>query len=146
MTAGDLDEITLIEKDSFPRPWSLESFERELSLKFSSFFVAETDDGGLAGYGGLWLFTGEGHILSIAVKRDLRNKGIAKALLKRIMEFAQRRGAHTLFLEVGRKNSAARRLYESFGFNEYASRCNYYLDDDAVLMECVIGERTENVL
>lgn len=138
MEARDVREVSLIERESFRKPWSEESFlaevKSEFKHRFSRFFVAETVDGSIAGYAGIWFYSGEGHIVNIAVRKDLRYMGVGKSLLKHMLDFASENGARSFFLEVASHNAAARRMYESFGFREYAVRRHYYPGDDALLM------------
>ena len=53
-------------------------------------------------------------------------------------DVARKHGAVQMFLEVRPSNTAAVRLYESFGFNEMAIRRGYYPArggrEDAILM------------
>ena len=140
MQESDLPAILTIERESFPNPWSEQSFLCELRSKtnFSKFFVAECSGGSIAGYAGVWFFYGEGHVANIAIKKDFRAKGIGKSLLNYIIAFAREKGAQKMFLEVAAKNLTARRLYKSFGFKEDGIRRNYYPGDDAMLMSCEI--------
>jgi ribosomal protein S18 acetylase RimI-like enzyme len=82
--------------------------------------VAIDEQGDCVGY--IW-FTLEGafyrfpYLLNIAVKRDLRGRGIGKKLLALFEEkgFAK---ASRLFLLVSDFNAAAKRLYQAVGYKE----------------------------
>ncbi len=71
-------------------------------------------------------------ILNLAVAPAWRRRGVARALLRRVLE--DRRGR--VFLEVRESNSAARSLYATAGFREIGVRQNYYHDppEPAIVM------------
>ncbi len=83
-------------------------------------FVARDENGDCAGY--IW-FTLDGafyrfpYLLNIAVKKELRGKGIGKKLLALFEEkgFAK---ASRLFLLVSDFNAGAKRLYQVIGYQE----------------------------
>ncbi|MEW6040861.1 MAG: ribosomal protein S18-alanine N-acetyltransferase [Elusimicrobiota bacterium] len=138
MREADLPSVLSIEKESFIQPWSEQSFKKELSIKFSRFFVAENSDGEIAGFAGLWFYSGEGHIVNMAVKEEYRKSGIGKAFIEFLLSFARKNNLNSIFLEVASKNTAAIHLYESYGFKRYATRHNYYPQDNAILMSLKI--------
>lgn len=55
-------------------------------------------------------------VTSVFVKPRARGRGIAAALMAAIKRNARAAGAATLFLDVGRKNSAAEHVYQIAGF------------------------------
>lgn len=138
MTDGDLDVVLAIERASFSSPWSRAMFGAELHENaFARFFVAEQGvPAEIVGYVGGWLILDELHILSVAVRPDLRQRGIALALLDRLFQA----GAVPVMkasLEVRRSNAAARAIYERIGFRRVGVRRGYYSEpqEDAVLMQ-----------
>ena len=56
------------------------------------------------------------YINTLGVVKELRQQGIAKKLLKRVSQRALKNGFQCLSLHVYEDNSAAIKLYESFGF------------------------------
>jgi len=135
MSVTDLQQIIRIEHTSFPTPWTLELFVRELSLKFSHNFVLDLL-GMVIGYINFWLVAGEMHIMSIAVHEDYRNKRVGTMLLDRSLVYARRRGAEYVHLEVRRGNDAAIALYRGMEFEVVGVRRGYYTDtgEDALVM------------
>jgi ribosomal-protein-alanine N-acetyltransferase len=101
------------------------------------YLVAE-EDGRIVAYGGAWMILEEGHITNIAVDEAYRGRGIGKALLAALMQYAANLGVQYLTLEVRKSNAVARGLYESFGFQPLGVRKRYYEDngEDALLMVC----------
>jgi ribosomal-protein-alanine N-acetyltransferase len=72
---------------------------------------------------------------NIAVGHASRRQGIARALLRELLQRARAGGAGAFFLEVRASNLAARALYEAAGFCQCGTRRTYYRDpqEDAVL-------------
>jgi putative acetyltransferase len=79
---------------------------------------------------------GEGEIKSMRTAAHARGRGIAGALLARIMAEAADGGYTRLFLETGSQDffAPARRLYERHGFEVCAPFAGYVLDPNSVFM------------
>jgi ribosomal-protein-alanine N-acetyltransferase len=135
MGMEDLDEVMDIEETSFPTPWTMGIFMREFELEFSHRYVFDYE-GSVAGYIIFWLIEGEVHIMSIAVRRDLRRLGIATEILKRSLAEAGDLGGKYVFLEVRENNGAGIGLYRKMGFRVVYKRKGYYTDtkEDALIM------------
>ncbi|HXN84418.1 MAG TPA: ribosomal protein S18-alanine N-acetyltransferase [Candidatus Binataceae bacterium] len=142
-TGQDLPRIIEIERLAFPTPWSLKSFERELTLPFSRITIAHTSnsdaDSGVqktAGFLCRWLVADECHILNIAVHPDLRRHGVGMFLMNAALAEAIAKQASCVTLEVRRANVAARQLYRQLRFEERRLRRHYYgPGEDAIVME-----------
>jgi ribosomal-protein-alanine N-acetyltransferase len=78
----------------------------------------------------------EAELLQLAVMADLRRQGIGSGLLRYTLVELQRLGVRSCFLELRASNSAARNLYEKFGFSQSGIRKGYYDNpqEDALLM------------
>lgn len=78
----------------------------------------------------------ECEIGSIAVREDLRGRGLGGKLLDRALQEARDRHIKACFLEVATQNVIARSLYASRGFVEVGLRKGYYPEtsDDAIIM------------
>lgn len=76
-------------------------------------------------------------LFRIAVSPEYRNRGIAKKLMKRMIESCGQENGENIFLEVRESNQAAVSLYESFGFEEISKRKGYYREpeEDALIMK-----------
>jgi ribosomal-protein-alanine N-acetyltransferase len=138
-TRRDLPGIIEIERLAFDQPWSLESFNRELSLPFSRMTVAAYTTSGeerLVGFLCRWLVTNECHILNVAVHPQMRRRGIGDQLMRNALAEAKVHKAVVITLEVRRSNLAARSLYRRLDFQERRLRRNYYgPGEDAIVME-----------
>lgn len=95
----------------------------------SVFLVAVIDDV-IAAYALAWHSGTRAEIDSVAVAPARRGKGVAVALLNRIIGVLQRRGFGTVGLNVRLDNAAAIGLYRKLGFQR-VRRVNGYYEDGA---------------
>ena len=123
-----------IEKLSFPSPWSVEMFEREIALMISHFFVV-LGDAEVVGYGGYWCIHDEAHIVNLAVHPSLRSRRIGRRILDHLIEDMLKYKVERILLEVRKSNTAAQGLYTAAGFVRTGYRPRYYGSEDAILME-----------
>jgi len=77
-----------------------------------------------------------GEIKSMRTSFAFRGKGAGKLMLQHILAEAEKRGYERLSLETGSMAhfNAARRLYESFGFEHCGPFADYILDSNSVFM------------
>jgi ribosomal-protein-alanine N-acetyltransferase len=135
--AADLDGIIEIDAESFLRPWTREMYEAELdNPAVTRIFVIRTVAHAVAGYCATWFLLPEVHINNLAVRPELRRRGLATYLLGRVLQTALEAGGERATLEVRRSNHAARKLYEGLGFRVRGVRSNYYTDpvEDALIL------------
>lgn len=139
MTVDDLDEVMSIEHYSFVTPRSEKMFRLELRLPGAHNLVAKVNDEsdrGIAGYINFLIVVGEVHIRDVAVRKDLRMRGIASKLMAEMVKISYHQMVLHATLEVRRSNTAAIELYEKFGFEVKGVRPLYYSDtqEDALIM------------
>lgn len=93
-------------------------------------FLVAAIQGKVIGYA--LAFHGEtlAEIHSIAVAPAQRGRGVAVALLRRVIALLRRRGFQTVSLNVRLENNAAIRLYRKLGFQR-VRRVNGYYEDGA---------------
>jgi ribosomal-protein-alanine N-acetyltransferase len=153
MTAEDLDAVLSIENEAYKKPWSRDLFERELDNPVSFAYTLKVTSGGaagatraagaarradvIAGYAIFWMVSGEAHILNVAIRADLRRRGLATLLVREVLKMMDEFKVLDVFLEVRKSNRAAIALYEKFGFRETFERKNYYGDEDAMVMRFI---------
>ncbi|MBB5172627.1 ribosomal-protein-alanine N-acetyltransferase [Texcoconibacillus texcoconensis] len=136
MEESDLEDVLLVEHESFQKPWSKNAFLNELHInKFAHYLVVECD-GRVIGYCGLWVIIDEAHITNIAILSHYRRQGYGQRLLKEALQLARNKGAERLSLEVRVSNLGAQAMYQNFGFQTGGIRKNYYTDnqEDALVM------------
>ena len=136
MTLDDLSEVMLIERESFPTPWSEEIFRNDLLENLNSQYLVGTLDDDVITYAGIWILNEVGHITTIAVKNDYRGQGLGEETLTVVMELGAKLGVRKFTLEVRETNVEAVRLYEKHGFKRVGVRKNYYreINEDAIVM------------
>ncbi len=134
---SDLPQVIAIERRAFPTPWSLAMFVLELSKPSSVCLAAArpADDAeALVGYLICSRYADLWHLMNIAVDPPALRRGIASALMERLLEIAGPDESYTL--EVRPSNPAAIALYRQFGFVPAGTRPRYYADtgEDALVM------------
>ena len=142
MTASDVPEVARIETTAFSTPWSEATFRSLLERSGVELWVAEWG-GELAAYAILRRVRGdEGELANIAVRSDLRGRGIGSRLLSRMLKVAEDSGVRSLYLEVRESNELAREMYARRGFQEIGVRKGYYegpREDARVLKKSLEG-------
>ncbi|MCC6746280.1 MAG: ribosomal protein S18-alanine N-acetyltransferase [Deltaproteobacteria bacterium] len=117
-------------------PWTADDYERELARPFSRLRVAEPAGGGtIGGFSNYWIVADEVHLLKVATAPTLRRQGVARSLLRELLEEGRRCHCRLVTLEVRRSNDAAGALYASLGFQTAGVRRRYYENgEDALVM------------
>ena len=139
MTLADVPAVHAIEVATFAMPWSLESLQNEMERNACArYLIAEDESGALIAYAGAWIVFDEAHVTNVAVAQAMRGRGIGRAILAALMQYAANMGAQVLTLEVRKSNAVALALYQSMGFSQLGVRKRYYEDngEDALLLVC----------
>ncbi len=123
--------------ENYPSSFFMNIFER-----FPETFVVAEEASEVVGYAmcrvergrfGFGLFGGpkRGHLISIAVLPDFRRRGVASALMRKVMRALVGYGCEDLFLEVRVSNVGAVELYRELGFGVERRIRYYYADGEA---------------
>ncbi len=123
--SSDSQNIANIEKECFSSPWSVNQIDDEINKDNSLFFVAMYNDD-LCGYVSGQLILDEFYINNVAVTEKYRRNGIASDLIVFMINELKCQDCALATLEVRESNSAARAVYESFGFINLGIRKNFY--------------------
>lgn len=136
MTRDHLGGVMEIELASFGMPWSEAGFLKVLANPSAVAYVAVADER-VAGYVCAMRVGEESEILKLAVRPELRGRGIAKALNSLCLDELRKKGSRVVYLEVRRSNREAIGLYEGFGFRLAGLRKGYYTSpqEDALVMK-----------
>ena len=140
-TLENLDVLVALEVASFSVPWSKKSFAAELEgNQFSRMLMVPHPEYGLEiqaiGYICVWMVFEEIRFLNLAIHPEFRRRGLATLLIGEAIRLGRAEGCCRGMLEVRESNHAAKKLYESFNFQAYATRKSYYTNptEDAILM------------
>ncbi len=80
-------------------------------------------------------FVKKGHVVSVAVLEEHRQKGIGKAIVEEALKGVKSKKCDELYLEVRCSNTGGVKLYENLGFIIKQRLKTYYRDgEDAFLM------------
>lgn len=145
MALEDINEVALIEKESYIVPWTSEAFIRELNLTISRSIVAKVAADFnrivVAGYIIFWVIDDEAELQKITIQSNFRRQGLASVLIKEMFNLLKAEKCRYCVLEVGSSNESAIRLYHKFGFSIKSIRRQYYSEtgEDALIMEADIG-------
>jgi len=138
MRVPDLTEVMAVERQAYPVPWTHGNFVDSLAAGYP----AEVLRGPRAELLGYWVAmpgVDEMHLLNITVVPAWQGRGLAVAMLDRLVACCRERGLTQLWLEVRVSNERAREVYQRYGFAEVGRRRAYYPvqqgpREDAVLM------------
>jgi len=137
MTKEDLLGVYEVEKNAFPIPWPISSFEEELNNMLATYLVAKIDEK-IVGYVGVLFVMDECHILNIAVDSNYRRMGIATELVNELFRHCKEHQTRYVILEVRVTNIPAQKLYSKFGFKDEVLRKDYYKNPDGSREDALI--------
>ena len=135
--AADLTGVLEVEETSFYNPTSREWYESELQRPDVCYvYVIRTAEHAVAGFCAFWRVADQIHINNLAIRPEVRQRGLGRQLLARVLADAQGMGAPHATLEVRRSNAAALRLYQGAGFKLAGVRTSYYTHpiEDALIL------------
>ena len=126
--AFDLPVFVSLDKELFPySPWSASQYKEEFSSPTRHFVVALDEVQSIIAYAGVFApGAAEADVLTVGVVPAHRGKGIAKALMALITDWANAQGSTAMMLEVKTDNSDAIGLYESLGYSKLNVRKDYF--------------------
>ncbi|NHV61088.1 MAG: ribosomal protein S18-alanine N-acetyltransferase [Candidatus Verstraetearchaeota archaeon] len=132
-TLNDLNEIYAIEKESFPDPYP-KPLLKAFFFHPGAYIVAVVEKK-VVGYAiGIIRYRSLGHVISIAVRKDFRGKGIGKKLLNELIDRLFAMGAKKIRIEVRESNEIAINLYKKVGFVTKEKIIGYYPDGETALV------------
>lgn len=138
MRANDVDEVSRVEDDAYPFPWTRGNFLDSLASGYVA-RIAREADGRLAGYFLLMPAVDDMHLLNVTVRPDLQGCGIGRQLLDKVCALTREAGIAAVLLEVRPSNQNALSIYRHIGFTQIGLRRNYYpaagqSREDAIVM------------
>lgn len=170
MRLPDLTEVLAVERRAYPVPWTHGNFVDSLAAGYPAEVlrgvraqvnagppqVGLTPSGGGLGVArpwghsellGYWVAmpgVDELHLLNITVVPAWQGRGLAVAMLDRLVNACRQRGLTQLWLEVRVSNERARQVYLRYGFADVGRRRAYYPvvqgpREDAILMSLSVA-------
>ena len=125
MTLEMAAEGNVLESKCFTVPTSENLLRTEL-LKPEAIYFAAVSEGKLVGYAGMQSVLDEGYMMDICVDPERRREGIARALMEKLLEGAEKAELSFVTLEVRTSNEPAKALYAALGFEQVGVRRDYY--------------------
>ena len=129
----DAAALAALHAASFNRGWSEQEFEQLLTDRS---VIADRAASGRKSVGFIVSrrAADEAEILSVAVARAWRGRGLARRMLDLHLRRLAGVRLRAVFLEVDEDNQPARRLYARAGFREVGSRPGYYSGGKSALV------------
>ena len=122
----DLQKVYEIELESFDEPYSFPLLKAYYYLAKELFIVAK-EENEILGYAlGIVQYGYRGHVVSIAVRKGYREKGIGSLLLKNLENRFKTLNCTHSYLEVNYKNVPAIKFYSKQGYVVTKLQKNYY--------------------
>jgi [ribosomal protein S18]-alanine N-acetyltransferase len=137
MVAADVATAAgLLRESQGAARWTEDALRKALIADSTVAFVSELN-GEITGVIVGGRIVDEAEILNLAVKKEFRRKGLARALVQRVMAEWNTSKVANIFLEVRESNDAAIRMYEGFGFQRAGRRIRYYTEpeEDALVLK-----------
>ncbi len=131
VTSASFGVIEALHGECFDEPWTDSDIAKVMAMPGAFGLVAMTSgapDPQPVGFLLAWCIAGEGEILSIGVRPDLRRQGIGARLLSAALGHARSQEIRRVALEVAHDNAEAIGLYASQGFTIAGRRPKYYRD------------------
>jgi len=136
MQIYDLAEVMEIENQSYEFPWTEGIFSDCLENHYLAMLYVQ--DKRILAYTVSQFIVDECHLLNLCVRQEARGQGLAKKMVRYLMNQARQRDMGSIFLEVRVSNDVAIHLYDKLGFNEIGLRRGYYPDksgrEDALVL------------
>ena len=131
LAAHHAARVAAIHATAFARPWTAQDFEgflTERQIRADGLFLGR--DLQPSGFVLSRRAADEAEILSVAMAREARGRGHARALLASHLQALAHAGVRRVHLEVEDGNDPALALYGRLGFKNVGRREGYYLRPD----------------
>ncbi len=128
MRPEHMHAVAAIHHEDFSRPWSDGEFAALLAQDPVFGFVAREEGKAtpVLGFALARQAAGEGEILTIAVARARKRRGVGRKLMDAVLRHLHAERVASLFLEVDETNAPAIALYRKLGFRDVGRRADYY--------------------
>lgn len=139
--ASDADTIARLHAEGFYRGWTREEFAAYIAGEGTPIYVACDAKRQIAGFAMLRYLGDEVELITIAVDRKWRKKGVGLLLMRALLEAVRMSPAKRMLLEVAADNTAALKLYGKLGFSKIGERKGYYPRPDGTPATAIVMAR-----
>jgi ribosomal-protein-alanine N-acetyltransferase len=146
VTAASVEPLAALHAQAFEAPWSAAELARMIDgpCAFALAIGTGAQAADIQGFVVARAIAGEAEILTLAVRPDMRRRGLARSLIAAVCTRAVDHGARVLWLEVAVDNSAALALYQSLGFEAAGRRPAYYGREQGGPVDALVMRRDLN--
>lgn len=126
-TLTHMDELMLVDHDSFPWMWwnSYEEFETYLQMGKVYAYIAYLDDVPV-GYASFTMYEGWAHLDRLAVASGYQGRRLGASQLLTVLHRMRELGAGSVGLSTQEDNTQSHRLYRAFGFKQQSDTMTFY--------------------
>jgi ribosomal-protein-alanine N-acetyltransferase len=139
--AKDADVVAKLHAQGFYRGWPREDFAAYITGEGTPVYVACDAKRRIAGFAMIRQVGDEAELITIAVDKKWRGKGIGLSLMRALFDDLLMTPAKKLFLEVAADNAAALKLYTKLGFAKVSERKGYYPRPDGTPATAIVMAR-----
>ena len=139
---ADAAAMAQVHAASFAAGWSAAEIRR-FAADPGGFALVADDAGEAAGFILCRVVAGEAEVLTLAVRPELRRRGLAMALREAALALAAPT-AGAMLLEVAADNPGALALYARAGFRTVGRRAGYYARTGAPAVDAIVMRRVLN--
>jgi ribosomal-protein-alanine N-acetyltransferase len=139
--AKDADTVAKLHAQGFYRGWPREDFASYILGEATPLYVACDAKRRIAGFAMLRHVGEEAELITIAVDKKWRGKGVGLSLMRALFDDLLTSPAKKLFLEVAADNTAALKLYTKVGFARISERKGYYPRPDGTPATAIVMAR-----
>jgi [ribosomal protein S18]-alanine N-acetyltransferase len=125
MCRKDMPAVLEIERQSFEFPWSEDDFIRCLRYPRCIGMVVESD-GRVVGFMMYALYKFRLHLLTLAVHRDFRRRGVGTRLMQKLFGKLSYQRRNRIVLEVRETNLSAQMFFREMGFRAVSVLRDFY--------------------
>lgn len=126
-TMSDMDDLLMVDHDSFPWLWWNSYAEFEVYLQMSSVYAhiacLEREP---VGYASFTMYDGWAHLDRLSVASGMQGRRLGAAQLLRALHRMRELGAASVALSTQEDNTQSHRLYRSFGFKQQSDSLTFY--------------------
>lgn len=139
--AADAETIARLHAEGFYCGWSREEFAAYIAGEGTPVYIACDSKRRIAGFAMLRHIGEEVELITIAVDRKWRKKGVGLMLMRALFGALLMSPAKRMLLEVAADNPAALRLYDKLGFTRVGERKGYYPRPDGTPATAIVMSR-----